>query len=65
MTRQVVLWVWALVALGLAGCQVLALVTRRRVTDVGGVLSLLAATRWRMVTWFVGWMWVGWHFFAR
>ncbi len=65
MTRQAVLWVWVALAVGLGGCQVLAVVTRRRVAGVGGVLALLVATRWRMVACYVGWMWVGWHFFAR
>jgi len=68
MTRTVVLAVWVLVALSLAGCGALAWATRqgaRRVAAAGEALAALSGARWSMVVCFVGWMWVGWHFFAR
>jgi hypothetical protein len=64
-TRQVVLGVWALLAAGLVGCEVLAVVSRGRVAGARGALGLLVAAPWRMAACFVGWMWLGWHFFAR
>ena len=35
------------------------------VDDVRGVLRVLTATRARRVLMLIGWMWLGWHFFAR
>ena len=33
--------------------------------DARGLMRLLTATRTRRVLMLVGWMWLGWHFFAR
>lgn len=47
------------------GCEVLALVSRGRYSGLQGVMDHLGKTSPRLVAVFVGWMWVGWHFFAR
>ena len=33
--------------------------------DARGLMQLLTANRARRVFMLVGWMWLGWHFFAR
>jgi len=33
--------------------------------DARGLMRLLTATRTRRILMLVGWMWLGWHFFAR
>lgn len=65
MTRQGVLWVWAAVAVAFVACEALSLVTRRRTASIATVLDLLSAAPLGMVVLFVGWMWLGWHLFAR
>ena len=65
MTRQVALWLWAAVALLLAGCEALSLVSGRRLAGFRKVLDLFSASTLRLVVVFLGWMWLGWHFFAR
>ena len=65
MTRQVVLWIWALVAAGLVCCEVAALATRGAVAGIGQLLTAMSARRSSHVVGFVVWMWLGWHFFAR
>lgn len=64
-SRQVVLWVWAIVATGLVSCEVAALATRGGVAGIGQVLTRMSARSWSLVVSFVVWMWLGWHFFAR
>lgn len=64
MTRDAVLAVWAALAAGLLSCEVLA-VLGRGVAGVGTFLGAVSKTPTRRLVYFVGWMWVGWHFFAR
>ena len=64
MTRAVVLATWAVLAAGLVACEVLALLGRA-VAGSSAVLGAMSAAPVRRVLLFVGWMWVGWHFFAR
>jgi len=64
MTRAVVLATWAMLAAGLVACEVLSLLGRG-VASVGTVVGAASANPVRRVLLFVGWMWVGWHFFAR
>ena len=69
MTREIVLWVWAVVAAGLVSCEVparLGLTVRgRRAATFGDALEALTGRTWSLVAAFVGWMWLGWHLFAR
>jgi hypothetical protein len=64
-TREVLLGLWALAAALLAGCEVLARVSRGRTAGFDDVLGWLSATTWRLWAVYIGWMWLGWHFFAR
>lgn len=64
MTRALILAAWAGLAAGLLACEVLALLGRD-VAGVGTALGAVAATPARRILLFVGWMWLGWHFFAR
>lgn len=65
MTRADALALWA-VLLGLAVVgEALAHVGRPRVRGFAALVTpLLARTPSRLAL-FVGWMWLGWHFFAR
>ncbi len=65
MTRTAILAVWAFLALLLVGCEALSLLSRRRFTGLQGFLDRLTRGNVRFVAVFVGWMWLGWHFFAR
>jgi hypothetical protein len=61
-----VLAVWALLALLALSCEALSLVTGgREVAGVGELLRSLSNGRARLIAQSVGWMWLGWHFFAR
>jgi hypothetical protein len=65
MTRQLVLGVWVVVIAGVALCEALSLLDRRRTASIGTLLEVLGASPVRLVALFVGWMWLGWHLFAR
>lgn len=65
MSRDLVLAVWAALAAAVVGC-VLASIPRRSWIAGFGTLVDRASARlgWRVAL-VVGWMWLGWHFFAR
>jgi hypothetical protein len=66
MTRTIYLAAWALVAALFIGCELLSVLTRREYLGTQGLLDRVAGrSNWRLGILFVGWMWVGWHFFAR
>lgn len=65
MTRSMILAAWALGAVLLVGCEVLSLATRRRYVGLAALLRRWTDGRLRLVVFFLGWMWLGWHFFAR
>lgn len=65
MTRAIDLGIWAFVALLLVGCQVVAVLSRYRFGGFSRLMDKLTRTTPRMLVIFVGWMWLGWHFFAR
>jgi hypothetical protein len=65
MTRSLILAAWALGALLLVGCEVLSVATRRRSIGLVALLRRWSDDRLRLAAFFIGWMWVGWHFFAR
>lgn len=65
MTRQLAMWLWALLAALLVGCEALSVATRRRFAGVRKVLDLASASDAGLVVVLLGWMWLGWHFFAR
>lgn len=65
MTRTVVLVVWAVLAGAVAACVILGIGSRRRVPTFGALVDR-GTNRlvWRVLL-ILGWMWLGWHFFAR
>lgn len=65
MSRTALLAAWAAIGLLLVGCEVLSVVTRRRYAGALELLARLTAGPVRFVVVFLGWMWLGWHFFAR
>ncbi|HXW38910.1 MAG TPA: hypothetical protein VEJ44_04385 [Acidimicrobiales bacterium] len=65
MTRDAVLGLWAVVAVVLMACELAALLRRDGTAGVRELLAVLTDGRVRFVLFFVGWMWLGWHFFAR
>ena len=65
MTRRTDLLVWALLALLLAACQIAALLDRPRFAGLLELTSRLSATRAARAGLLLGWMWLGWHLFAR
>jgi hypothetical protein len=65
MMRAVFLGVWAAVALALVVCEVAAVVRHDRQAGFGELLRRLVGNWRRMIAVYLGWMWLGWHFFAR
>jgi len=65
MTRDLVLGVWAALGAVVVACVILSVGAGRRLPTFGALID--RATRrpvWRVLL-LVGWMWLGWHFFAR
>lgn len=65
MTRTVLLAAWAFVALLFVTAEALSMVSRRRYVGFASLLDGATRTTLRVLLVFVGWMWIGWHFFAR
>jgi hypothetical protein len=65
MTRLALLAVWAAIAASVVACELLSVANRRRTAGLDRFLRLVGAGRWRTFPLFLGWMWLGWHFFAR
>jgi hypothetical protein len=65
MTRTVALAIWAVLAGLLVACEFLSLLTRRRLAGLLETTTRISATPALRVALLLGWMWLGWHFFAR
>lgn len=65
MSRQVLLGCWAAIALGFVACELAAVLGRGRIGGLLGFMGRLTRRDPALVAVFVGWMWMGWHFFAR
>jgi hypothetical protein len=65
MTRSAVLAGWAFLALLFVACEALSILSRGRFTGLQGLLDRLTRGNVAFAAVFVGWMWLGWHFFAR
>jgi uncharacterized protein DUF6186 len=61
--------VWAVLAATVVGLGVVSFtatgIAGHRVARPGAVVRSLLANRWLRVAVLLGWMWVGWHLFAR
>lgn len=63
--RSVTLLGWAVLVAGFVALQVRALVRRERFATVGDALALLLRSRAARALLLLGWLWLGWHVFAR
>ncbi len=67
MTRTLILAIWVVLAVAFVACELLAILTHHRYAGIRGLLAEIARNGGtvRFVALYIGWMWVGWHFFAR
>lgn len=66
MTWRDATWaIWSAIALLLVASQVAAIVSRGRLPRAGDLLRLMTASPTRRALVVLGWMWLGWHTFAR
>ena len=65
MTRTLALAVWGILAGLLVACEILSLVTRRRLAGLLETTARLSTPPALRVALLLGWMWLGWHSFAR
>ncbi len=63
--RDGTLVVWALLGAVLAAGQIAALVTRGRFPGLGSLVERVTAGPAGRILLVLGWMWLGWHAFAR
>jgi hypothetical protein len=57
--------IWSVLAATLVGCQVIALASRGRLPTMGALFGVITAGPLRRAVVLLGWMWLGWHAFAR
>lgn len=65
MTRFTVLAVWITLATALCILQILAMVRWARISGLRNLGIRLTRSRIASAALLLGWMWTGWHFFAR
>jgi len=65
MTREVFLGTWALLALLAVTAEVLPRAGVTRWATAQRFLRTTGEPRWAAVVLLLGWMWLGWHLFAR
>jgi len=63
--RDATLAVWAGLGALVVAAEVAALVSRRRIPGLGAVLDRVGSRRAGQAALVLGWMWLGWHAFAR
>jgi hypothetical protein len=63
--RHATLLVWALLGLAVASGQIAAVVSGGRFPGLGTVATRVTASRGGRSLLVLGWMWLGWHAFAR
>jgi hypothetical protein len=64
-TRDVTLLVWGVLAAGVLGLQIAAAISKGRLPGFGALLHRITVPRLGWIVAVVGWMWLGWHAFAR
>jgi hypothetical protein len=57
--------VWALLGAAVLAGQVIAVASRGRFPGLGTLVQRVTASRIGQVLLVLGWMWLGWHAFAR
>jgi len=63
--RDATLAVWAVLAAALVACQVAAVVSAGRLPGADALARRITAPAWARAAVLLGWMWLGWHAFAR
>ena len=64
-TRDWTMAVWGLVGIGLVICLLVTALSRERIPTLGATVRRITASRVGRVVLVIGWMWLGWHAFAR
>jgi hypothetical protein len=64
-TRDWTLAVWGLVGLGVVICLLVTTVSKGRIPTLGATMRRITSSRVGRVVLVIGWMWLGWHAFAR
>lgn len=65
MSRDLILAGWSLLALLFLGSEMASALSGGRIVGLLGLMARLTRRNVVFVVFFLGWMWVGWHFFAR
>ncbi|HTX00280.1 MAG TPA: DUF6186 family protein [Acidimicrobiales bacterium] len=65
MTRTIALALWGVLAGLVVLCELLSLATRRRLAGFLAAASFLSTAPASRLVLLLGWMWLGWHLFAR
>lgn len=63
--HEVALAVWSVIALSLAVVSAISHLTRIGVLKLAQVMRIALSNRYLRASLIVGWMWLGWHLFAR
>ncbi len=64
-TRDVTLVIWAVIGAAIIVCVGLSLLRPRYLPTFVTTTDALVSSPWRRAVLTVGWMWLGWHLFAR
>jgi hypothetical protein len=64
-TRDLCLVVWSVIGLGVLACAAVSVVRPRLLPTFGRTTDALVSSPWLRAVLTLGWMWLGWHLFAR
>jgi hypothetical protein len=64
-SRSITLLIWALVGVGAITLALLSVTVPKWVATLRTSVAALVASPWRRWIVLLGWMWLGWHLFAR
>ena len=64
-TRDLSLVVWAVIGAGILACVAVSLLRPRYLPTFGRTTDALVSSPWMRGVLTLGWMWLGWHLFAR
>lgn len=65
MIRTLCFVIWAFAAFLLLMDELLSISSRGAVPGIARVLEIASSKPYRVIVLFIGWMWLGWHLFAR
>jgi hypothetical protein len=64
-TRDWTMAVWGLIGFGVVICLLVTALSKERIPTLGATVRRITASRVGRVVLVIGWMWLGWHAFAR